>query len=406
MIPVTVVALLRDHNGDVDPLTLGPAAARSRTLFARVPPGDWEVEAIEVEESTGLEATNGHQNGENAAAATQSLGTVTLGPLRWTDGGRSWQLPLTRWRGVGALSSQPPAHSSPATAGVSLTFDASGFPGILRPVQPSDLRPVPILADPGTAAAAGGDGRLALTVDGLSVNARVVGVVRRFPTVPPSDAGFVVADESVLGAALDAQLPGQGQADSLWISTSDPRRLRAALQTPRLASLSASFRGEIQHTLSSAPIARAVSRVLVAGGVLAAVLAAAGLMLVILGPLRDRRIEADLEAQGFGPRALRREVLLRLTLAVILGAAPGIAIGAGLGALTVSAVQRAEGGAVTWPPLVPIVPLLGLAGWTLVTGTLVLLAARIAVSRLFREPPAHDREAAGEHANVVSPAVQ
>ncbi len=121
--------------------------------------------------------------------------------------------------------------------------------------------------------------------------------------MPPSDAGFIVADESILAAALDAQLPGQGQADSLWISTSDPRRLRASLQTPRLASLSASFRGEIQHTLSSSPIARAVSRILVAGGVLAAVLAAAGLMLVILGPLRDRRTEVDLEAQGFGPRA-------------------------------------------------------------------------------------------------------
>jgi hypothetical protein len=364
------------------------------------------VEAIEVEEATGLRATNGHQNGENPAAATQSSGTVTLGPLRWSGGARSSQFSLARWRGVGALSSQPAAHSNAPTQEVSVTFDASGFPGILRPLQPSDLRPVPILVDPRTAAAAGSDGSLTLMVDEQPVKARVVGVVRRFPTVPPSDAGFIVADESVLGAALDAQLPGQGQADSLWISTSDPRRLRAALQTPQLASLSASFRGEIQHTVSSAPIARAVSRILLVGGVLAAVLAAAGLMLVILGPLRDRRTEADLEAQGFGPRALRRELLVRLTLAVGLGAAPGVAMAAGLGALTVSAVQRAEGGAVTWPPLVPIVPLLELVGWAFAAGALVLVAARIGVSRLFREPSAHSREGAAEPAHLVGPAVQ
>ena len=78
-----------------------------------------------------------------------------------------------------------------------------------------------MLTDPQTAAAAGPDGRIALTVDGLPVVARVAGVLSRFPTLA-GQAGFVVADEATLAAALDAQLPGQGLPDELWISTAHP----------------------------------------------------------------------------------------------------------------------------------------------------------------------------------------
>jgi hypothetical protein len=45
-----------------------------------VPPGRWELEALELDEPTGVAITNGHQNGENPAAATQSATRVALGP--------------------------------------------------------------------------------------------------------------------------------------------------------------------------------------------------------------------------------------------------------------------------------------------------------------------------------------
>ena len=153
---------------------------------------------------------------------------------------------VSDWRGVGAARSG---------SGV-IRFTESGRPGLSRPSQPSDGRPVPVLVDRHTAAAAASGGRLALTVDGQPMNARVVGVLRRFPTVPASAAGFVVADEATLAGALDAQMPGQGAADRLWISSGDLEPLRDALQAAPLSRLNRSFRADVEHDLRVAPIAR------------------------------------------------------------------------------------------------------------------------------------------------------
>lgn len=375
---LTVVADLRDAQGDLRRLTLGTAGARARGLTARVPAGSWEVEAIEVDEPTGLAVTDGHQNGENAAAATQSAESVSLGPLTWSGGSEPGRAALTGWRAVGALS---PGRSRGAVA-ATLSFQASGFPGILRPVQPIDRRPVAILADPVTAAAAGPGGRLALTVDGLPVTARVVGVLRRFPTVPPGSGGFVVADQGVLASALDAQLPGQGRADELWIANSRPGLLRAALRRLRFASLSVQFRAGLERVLDDAPVARAVSRTLLVAAALATVLAVAGLLLVVLGPLRDRRIEDDLEAQGIGPRALRSVLLARLAITGVLGVCPGVAIAAALGGLAVSAVAGAGAAGSPSPPLIAIVPWRQLAAWALAVAALLMLAGIVTVRGL------------------------
>ncbi len=207
---VEVTADLRDPQGAIRQVAFGTADAGAAVLRAPVPRGRWELEALELDEPTGLAITNGHQNGENPAAATQSSARVALGPLFVLPArGRSLPVPLGAWRGVGAAATTAPATSG-AVAIVS--FSASGTPGVLRPAQPTDTLPVPVLADPQTAASAGPDGRIALTVDGLPVIARVVGVLSRFPTLDPDSAGFVIADEATLAAALDAQLPGQGRA--------------------------------------------------------------------------------------------------------------------------------------------------------------------------------------------------
>ncbi len=227
--PVEVTADLRDPQGAIRQVAFGEADAGAAVLRAPVPPGRWELEALELDEPTGLEITNGHQNGENPAAATQATGHVTLGPLFVLQArGRSLPVPLGAWRGVGAAATTAPMTSG---AVATVSFSASGTPGVLRPAQPTDTRPVPVLADPQTAASAGPDGRIALTVDGLPVIARVVGVLSRFPALDPDSGGFVIADEATLAAALDAQLPGQGRADELWISTGHLTRLRAALDS-------------------------------------------------------------------------------------------------------------------------------------------------------------------------------
>jgi hypothetical protein len=268
---------------------------------------------------------------------------------------------LGEWRAVGAASAV--RQSAGGGGEAVLRFATTGESGILRPAQPSDRRPVPVLADPGTAAASGSSGRLALTVDGLPVSANVVGVIRRFPTLAPDVAGFIVADEPTLASALDAQMPGQGRADELWVSTTHTAPLRAALRSRSLGGLRSSFRADLEQRFETTPIARAVLGTLVAATAIAAVLAVFGLLFALLGPARDERIERDLEAQGVGPRDLRAQVRAGLVLASVLGVALGLGIAAVLARLAVGSVEAAGNFAAPQPPLVPVLPWVELGLW-------------------------------------------
>jgi hypothetical protein len=374
---VTVTAELRAGSGAVFPLTLRAASPGAGTVTARLPPGSWELEALELSEPTGLEATNGHQIAENPAAATQSTTTVALGPLRALDGGSAMTVPIGGWPAVGAASViHRWAHR------MMIRFANNGQPGVLRPAQPSDSRPVPVLADPQAAAASTGTGRIALTVDGLPVPARVVGVLRRFPTLPAGAGGFVIADQATLASALDAQLPGQGRPDELWIATAHAGRLRSALRAGPLAGFGAAFRGDIASRLRSAPIARAVLGTLVAATAVAGALAVLGLLVALLGGARDPRLEDDLRGQGVGPRGLRRELRLRLVISGVTGVCAGLAIGLVLTRLAVAAVSAAATIAVPRPPLVTVAPWGELAVWGLAAVGALALASVIATRML------------------------
>src|SRR6266702_6580569 len=105
-IAVDVTADLRDPQGAIRQVAFGTVGAGGGFLRAPVPPGRWELEAMELDEPSGLAITNGHQNGENPAAATQSRTRVALGPLlAMQAGGRSLlRVPLAAWRGAGAAA--------------------------------------------------------------------------------------------------------------------------------------------------------------------------------------------------------------------------------------------------------------------------------------------------------------
>ena len=269
---------------------------------------------------------------------------------------------LGAWRGVGAASTGP----STGAGIVTVSFSATGAPGILRPEQPSDSRPVPVLADPQTAASAGPGGSIALTVDGLPVTARVVGVLSRFPALPRDAAGFVVADEATLAGALDAQLPGQGRADELWIATAHPAPLRAALGTGALTQLDSAFRADVDQQLLNAPVARGVLGTLIAATVLSVLLAAIGLLAALRAGARDRRVETDLVEQGVGARGLRAELRTRLALSIVLGVAVGLGVAVLLTQLAVASVRAAGTVADPSPPVIPIVPWPQLVAWAAV----------------------------------------
>lgn len=374
---VTVTADLRDPQGMVTQVPLGTAAGRPTFLRARLPGGRWELEALQLDEPTGLEVTNGHQNAENAAAATQQQELVALGPAMALSADRKPLLntPLRSWLAVGGAAV---AGRTASGDRVSVAFATTGEPGVIRPEQPSDTRPVPVLVDPQTAAAAGPGGRLVLAVDGLPVIARVVGELRRFPTLASDAAGFVVADEATLSSALDAQLPGQGRPDELWVATAHPAILRAALARPPLAQLSSSFRVDLERELRAAPLARGVLGTLIAATAASAALAVLGLLTAFLGTARDRGIERDLEAQGIGPRGLRSELRTRLGLASFVGVTVGLAIAVLLVRLAVVAVRAAGTLADPRPELVAVAPWAQLGAWGLGAVVVLLLCGWLA----------------------------
>ncbi len=374
---VDVIADLRGPGGAVRPVALGTAGAGGTLLRAAVPSGRWELQALELDEPAGVAVTNGHQNGENPGAATQARTRVVLGPLLALParGGPLLRVPLAAWRGVGAATAAAPV---PGGAVALVGFDASGEPGVLRPAQPADTHPVPVLADPQTAASAGPGGRMALTVDGLPVTARVVGVIRRFPALPPGPAGFVVADEATLAAALDAQLPGQGRPDELWIGTGHLAGLRAALGRGPLVRLDSSFRVDIDNQLRDAPVARGVLGTLVAAAALSALLAVVGLLAALLGGARDRLLESDLEEQGVDPRGLRAELRVRLALASVLGVIAGLGVAVLLTRLAVASVRAAGAVAEPRPPVVTVVPWVALAAWAAALLAVLSLAGWLA----------------------------
>ena len=377
-----LTADLRAQNGDVEQIPLGEAAGPSRTLRARIPPGAWELEALALAEPAGLEATNGHQNGENPAAATQQTIVLSLSPVEALDASHAplAGIALSGWRAIGA------AGAARTRAGATtIRFSSTGATGLVRPVAPSDARPVPVLVDAATAAASGRGGRLALTVDGEPVVAQVVGVLRRFPTLPADTSGFVVADEQTLAGALDAQAPGQGRPDELWLSTRDLSGLGAALHSARFSELSLTVRSDLERRLRTAPLARGVLGTLEGATALAAVLAILGLFVSVLGAVRDARVEGDLVAQGFGPRGLRRELQLRLLLASAIGVAVGLGVAALLTRLAVLSVRAATTLGAPRPPLVTVAPWAALAAWGLVALLALAgagwLAARLVVAR-------------------------
>ncbi|HEY7010284.1 MAG TPA: ABC transporter permease, partial [Jatrophihabitantaceae bacterium] len=378
---VGVTADLRDPRGAIRQVAFGAAGAGVASLRASVPRGRWELEALELNEPTGLAITNGHQNGENPAAATQSSARVALGPLLALQAsGRSlMHVPVGAWRGVGAATTNAPGGGGTVAM---ISFATSGTPGVLRPAQPTDTKPVPVLADRQTAASAGPGGRIALTVDGLPVTARVVGVLNRFPTLPSGSAGFVIADETTLAAALDAQLPGQGRADELWISTRDPARLRAALESGALTQLDSSFRADIDRQLQDAPVAHGVLGTLIAATALSVLLAVAGFVTTLLGGTRDERVESDLDEQGVSPHGIRAELRVRLALVSVLGVIAGLGIAALLTRLAVASVRAAGTVANPRPPVVTVVPWAALAAWGAGVFAVLALAGWLATRAL------------------------
>ena len=266
------------------------------------------------------------------------LGTLLLRFGRPQVDGRPLAVDFRRWRGTGTASADTRARR------VSIRFLATSDvqPGF-RLRQPMDGKAVPIVVSPAIAAAAGGNGLLALQVEGTRVLARIVATATRFPSI---NGDFVLADRQTLSTAMNSDAPGTAVTSEIWLGAQPS-------SGPPFNLLRVRTQQALEDRLSSDPLSRGSLLALVVAALAGLALALAGLLLVVVSDLRDERGELfDLEAQGATPSALRRHLRLRAAMVVAMGLGGGIATGAVLSALVVALVRVTANATEPQPPLV------------------------------------------------------
>jgi hypothetical protein len=372
---LTLDAQVKTPRGDFVSVHLGTAGSGRHVLRASVPRPARDGLLVSLTlRAAGLAGRGPPGGGQNTEPGAR--GVLTVGGA--VDS-RSW----TGANGVRALG----RHRFRYVVGTELDTR-------LRVKQPTDGRPVPVVVSPRLAAAAGPGGILPLEFAGQPLLVRVVGTVRRFPTV---DDDVVAADLSTVATALNADVPGSAVTNELWLDAhGSPGRLAAELRRPPLSSLEVVSRQGVLGELRSDPLARGTLVVLVAAALAALALAVLGLLLGLVADLRDEGGELfDLEAQGVGPRALKRHLRLRTLVVATSALAGGVAAGAGLAGLVVRLVTVTAQATAPEPPLVLVLDwrVVGLA--LLAYAVLVAAVAAGATAAAFRSRAAGRLREAG-----------
>jgi hypothetical protein len=357
------------------------AAGRGR----RVPAGG-RVVALELSLTKQAEAALAHREAENAVGQGP-VGMLELGPLVAYAGSRRLGS-VTSW--TGWLGRQGASRLPGNTVRVRYALTAAQT-ALFRPRQPTDGHPLAFVVSPDVARAAGPGGVVTLELGDQTVTGRVASVAKRFPGTADGGGSFVVADESHLQTALDADAPGTGTPGEVWLAAPhDGVRVAEALRAPPFAPLVVTSRRGIEHQLRSDPLARGIELTLGAGALLALVLAVGGLWLTVLGEVSDEQGELyDLETQGATPGQLRGQLRLRAAILAVLGVVGGVVLGVILTREVVRLVSVSASGAA------PVPPLAGSPGWTAAgAGLLALVVAgailvEVTVRRAFRGSSAH-----------------
>ena len=326
--------MLEDDHGRLSLARLGLAPRRTGTLSARLPAGARRVLGIQLALPTDEAFMQAHRNAEGELAVAPS-GELDLGPLA-ADGRE-----LTDWHGW-TLSTGGDVLDRAAGAKVRYSFADTGLHLVLRPVQPTDDRLMPVVVSPDIARAAGGvGGTTVLDFQDTQINARVVGVARRMPSVPADTGPFVLADAGWLSTAINSNAPGEGSPSEVWISApGDAGRVGATLARPPFASLVVASRAAEERQLAGDPLAHATAVALGAAGLVALVLAVLGFWVGVVSELHDEKSDFfDLEAQGLPPADMRKQLRMRGVILLVLGVAGGLALALLLSRLVVSLIR-------------------------------------------------------------------
>jgi hypothetical protein len=351
--PVSLTLDVLEPRGDFAAVSLGTATPGTHTLHANVPLGG-RVVGLGIAYPPVAAFLSGHRE----SGTTLSVNNASRGVLKLPR-------PFSEWIGTGGVRRLGDgAHYIANRAAVSL----------LRPSQPTDGVPVPVLATPGVAAL--GD-VVSLTVNDAPLTVEVVG---RVPRVPSVDGDAIVADRDRVLTAVNAARPGALTPDEVWVLRANDDAA-GRLASPPLDQFAVASHADKLHELRSDPLARGTLAILGATALAALVLALVGLLLIVVTDLRDESGELfDLRAQGVSVRELRRYLRVRAALVAVAGVVGGIATGAILVTLVSSVVTVTAGATTPVPPLVvsldwPLV-LLGLAGFAAAAGLVVAAASR------------------------------
>jgi FtsX-like permease family len=342
--PVGLRLLGLDAAGGPITAALGERTAGAWTLTARRPKQLRSILGLEVSLASAEQVSVSHRAAEGEVA-TVPHGSLGLGPL--VAGGRT----VTRWQDWVARGDATVRAGATVRFAYSFGTDETA---LLRPREPTDGVPLRVVASPAIAGAAGPGGRITLDFQLTRVPARIVAVAARFPDAEQQDEGFVIADESRLATALNADAPGLGAARELWVATPPGARAAVgdALARPPFSALAVASRAQLEHALRDDPLALALAAMLAAAAAVALALAVLGFWVAAAGELRDEtRTLFDLEAQGVAPRELRRQFRLRAATVAALATAAGIALGWLLSRAAVALVRISAVGATPQPPL-------------------------------------------------------
>ncbi|MDT4997594.1 MAG: hypothetical protein QOD45_1662, partial [Pseudonocardiales bacterium] len=308
--PQTVVSLtLRTAGGLAVTSTLHRQGGELVGAVDAPDPGALRVVAISVAPSADYATHHGHTTGEGTSDVPLLTGHLTLGVVT-ANGAR---VPWT-WAGWGSAAATITSSATQLRLGYRLSeAGVAAVPGFAA----TQALVLPVAVDRATAQDARG-GWLVLAVDAhTTLQARVVAVLPRLPTV----AGpFVLADRTALTTALDRTEPGHNPTQ-YWVSGS-PSALDAMLKQPPYSQLSVVRRADVQHQLDADPVGRGGRLLLVLVALVELSIAAAALVLLVLGERRDGAGELYAwEADGTRPATLRRLLLVR-TAAVAAVALP------------------------------------------------------------------------------------
>ncbi|HET8584988.1 MAG TPA: FtsX-like permease family protein, partial [Casimicrobiaceae bacterium] len=370
-----IQAWFRGPLGDYQPVDLGHApGGRTTVLHARLPFPHSTLARFQFYLPGNLHgAANGGIGIQPSAKGVISFGKPSVN-------GKPVVNAFSTWTGTGGVSGRADR------VGYLITPDRTG---VYRPVQPTDNTPLPVLATPAVAAEANAQHILPLQIEGDQIAARIVGVVKRFPS---ANGDAVIADRQTASTLLDIVSPGLGLTDELWLNA--PETDASLFAKPPFTQMTVQSRAATLATLQSDPLARGALVTLAGTAIVALVLALLGLLLSAVGEVRDERGDLfDLEAQGASPATMRAQLRLRALLVALFGIAGGVALGAILSSLVISLVDVTATAAQPQPPLALVLdwPVLGIAAFAYVVAAAMLVGF---ATRLRGRAPQRAAEAA------------